>query len=347
MLTEVMGGFNQPILVKSEPADPTRLYVVEQGGIITLLDAGGETVFLDISAIVQAGGEQGLLGFAFHPDYETNGRFFVHYTDDAGDTAVAEYARDPNNPDAADPTSGNVFFQIDDFATNHNGGALEFGPDGFLYLSMGDGGGGGDPNETGQDLNSHLGKILRFDIDPMSDPYEIPPGNAPGGLPEIWDWGVRNPWRTSFDACTGDLYIADVGQNAWEEVNIEPAGMGNKNYGWDCREGMHDYETENCQGGFTEPLLEYSHSDGCSVSGGYVYRGSAIPWLRGTYFYADYCNGRIWTTTFDGTSATPAVERSADLESSGMMNISSFGQDSSGEIYVVDHGGTIYRIDAE
>jgi glucose/arabinose dehydrogenase len=298
--------------------------------------------------LVQNQGERGLLGLAFHPDYAQNRRFFVHYSAASdGDTTLAEYLTDANDPNVADPGSAYVFLSVAQPYANHNGGSIEFSPmDGFLYIGLGDGGSGNDPMDNAQNMSSYLGKMLRIDVDPT--PFTNPPGNLSG---PIWDLGLRNPYRFSFDACTGDLYIGDVGQNQYEEVNVEPAGEGGKNYGWRDMEGMHcngAIEPNCSMAGFTLPVLEYTHSQGCSISGGYVYRGSKIPGLRGAYLYGDYCSGRVWFTRYDvanQTVATP-VELTGDL-GSDRYAISSFGQDASGEIYLVDHGGSVLRIDPE
>jgi glucose/arabinose dehydrogenase len=356
-LTQVAGGLDLPILVKSAPGDPSRLFVVSQQGRILVIRDGTllPEPFLDIDALVpdiSGNNERGLLGLAFHPHYAQNGRFFVHYTDtntSPGDAMIAEYNRGAN-PDQADPTQVALLLTQVDAESNHNGGSIEFSPqDGFLYIGFGDGGGAGDLHGTignGQDLSTLLGKILRIDVSSL--PYKIPSGNMSGAgvRPEIWDYGLRNPYRFSFDACNGDLYIGDVGQNAYEEIDIEPAGQGNKNYGWRLMEGMHCYNPSDCDmSGLTMPVVEYPHGQGCSVTGGYVYRGKAIPWLRGVYFYGDFCSGRIWTLRYQNGMAIEVVDRTPDLESQD-LDISSFGQDYDGEVYVVDRtGGRIFRVD--
>ncbi|WP_437751342.1 PQQ-dependent sugar dehydrogenase [Sorangium sp. So ce1389] len=365
-LTPVVSGLQFPLLVKSAPGDPARLFIVTQPGRILVLDEGAAapTTFLDIQELVMftgGNGERGLLGLAFHPDYEDNGRFFVHYSDKVtgGDTRVVEFKRG-ERPDVADPTPVATFLEQVQPQRNHNGGSLEFSPvDGFLYLGLGDGGSSNDRGPghadigNGQDLTTLLGKVLRFDV--STHPYSIPEGNMTGeGVrPEIWDHGLRNPYRFSFDACTGDLYIADVGQGLWEEIDIEPAGQGRKNYGWRLMEGAHCFTpAKDCdpQGLTTLPAAEYAHAgsviEDCSVTGGYVYRGSRIPWLRGSYFYGDFCSGRVWTLRYEGGAASTPVDRTDDLGSFG-FSISSFGQDGAGEVYVVDFSGTVYRVDAE
>jgi glucose/arabinose dehydrogenase len=345
----VASNLNGPLLAKSPPGDSSRLFIVEQGGVIRILQGGQvlSTPFLSVSNIISASGEQGLLGLAFHPDYAQNGRFFVHYSDDSGgDTVVAEYARSPNNPNVAVSSPVAVVLTQDQPYANHNGGSIEFGSDGMLYIALGDGGSGGDPQNNGQNLNSRLGKILRIDVTNL--PF-TPAGGYPGALPEIWDIGMRNPYRLSFDACTGDLYIGDVGQDSREEIDFEPALQGHKNYGWRLKEGVNCYNpSSNCDpmGITTSPILDYGHGLGCAVMGGYVYRGSAIPGLRRSYLYGDDCSGRIWRTTVTGGTASPPSELTSDLGSSG-MKISSFGQDAAGEVYVVDLGGDVYRISPE
>jgi glucose/arabinose dehydrogenase len=288
---------------------------------------------------VECCGEQGLLGLAFHPDFARNGRYFVYYTQLDARQAVVEFPAD------------RPLLVMDDQAGNHNGGAIAFGRDGKLYIATGDGGGGGDPQESGQDPQSLLGKILRIDVD-RGDPYE-PAGTYPGGAPEVWDIGLRNPWRISFDACTGDLYIGDVGQGTWEEIDVEPAGEGGKNYGWDRNEGNHCYYDSGdpmpCPMTFTPPVAEYDHSQGTSITGGYVYRGAAIPSLRGRYLYGDYGSPRIWSFLWSGGQAVDPVELSSDLETATTVRgIASFGQDGAGEVYVVSRdSGQLFKIVAE
>jgi glucose/arabinose dehydrogenase len=361
-LTPIAAGLSHPVLVKSAPDDPETLYIAQQGGKILIFKDGAllPTPFLDIEDKVsysgQNGDERGLLGLAFHPDYAQNGRFFVHYSDadNGGDTMIAELHRDAVNPELADPASLTPVLMQSQPESNHNGGSIEFSPlDGMLYIGLGDGGGAEDMHGSvgnGQDTDTLLGKILRIDVSSL--PYTIPAGNltTAGALPEIWDYGIRNPWRFSFDACTSDLYIGDVGQYAWEEVNVEPAGQGNKNYGWRLMEGTHCFNpTSNCDpnGDTVLPVAEYSHSVGCSITGGYVYRGSRIPGLRGQYLYGDYCKGRVWAFAWknDGQPVTP-VDISDDLGSKS-YDIVSFGQDGTGELYVIHQAGDIFRIDAE
>jgi glucose/arabinose dehydrogenase len=355
----VTSGLSNPVLVKGAGADTTRLYVLEQNsGRIRLIKNGAleATPFADIKAgsgnNFGATDERGLLGLAFHPQYAQNGRFFVHYTDSAGDTTIAEY-HTTGNGDVADAAPVGIILTVDQPEANHNGGSIEFGSDGNLYIFLGDGGGGGDSHGTignGQNLDTLLGKVLRINVDGAA-PYTVPAGNMPGGKPEIWDYGVRNPWRDSFDPCTGDLYIGDVGQELWEEVDVEPALQGNKNYGWRCREGLHAFN-DNCgpnAASAVDPVIEFqqtAQNENCSMIGGYVYRSSAIPGLRGTYFYGDICSGNIYSFVYEGGVATQATDRTAELGSYG-TSISSFGQDGAGEVYVVDYAGGIYRIAAQ
>lgn len=342
--------FNVPIQVTHAGDGSGRLFVVQRDGKIMLVKNNQvqAQAFLDVSSLVVNNGEQGLLGLAFHPNYPTSPYFYINYTRKSdGDTVIARYTITAN-PDIADPASASILLTINQPYTNHNGGQLFFSPlDGYLYIGMGDGGSGGDPHNFAQDLNSLLGKMLRLDVDSAS-PYAIPPDNPYvdiPGLDEIWASGLRNPWRFSFDRLTGDLYIGDVGQNAWEEVSYQAAATpGGLNFGWRCREGMHDYNFQpSCQSlTLTEPVAEYSHSLGCSVSGGFVYRGAAFPGLVGHYFYADYCSGRIWS--FYQVSSNPLTFSTPELELDTSLNISSFGEDEQGEIYFVDLNGSVRQL---
>jgi glucose/arabinose dehydrogenase len=336
----VAGGLTSPIYAIAPPGDP-RVFIVEQPGRIRIAQGGQllATPFLDITDSVLGGGERGLLSVAFHPRYPKNGCFFVNYTDLNGDTRVKRFqvSADPN---VADPNSGAQLLFIDQPFANHNGGHMLFGPDGMLYIAMGDGGSGGDPQGNGQKLTTLLGKLLRIDVD-RGDPYAIPAGNPFAGpspnRKEIWAWGLRNPWRFAFDSTGGQLWIADVGQSAWEEVNAVPIAAPSINYGWNLTEGGHCYNATTCNmTALTLPILEYSHTDGCSITGGFVYRGAAIAGLGGHYFYADYCQG--WVRSF--RPGEPPKQWS--LGSLG--NISSFGLDGAGEILVVSHGGSVYRV---
>jgi glucose/arabinose dehydrogenase len=342
-LVEVASGLSQPLFVTAPAGDP-RLFVVEQPGRIRIVSGGAllPTPFIDLTAKISSGGERGLLGLAFHPDYASNGFFYVYYTDTQGDTKVERY-RVSANPAVADPASAQHVLSVAQPYANHNGGPLAFGPDGYLYVGLGDGGSGGDPQGHGQNAASLLGKILRLDVNGAA-PYAIPAGNPfvgqTGKRPEIWITGLRNPWRFSFDHDAGLLYVADVGQNAWEEVNVVPAASGGLNFGWNLMEAAHCYNGSGCaQQGLTLPALEYSHSDGCSITGGYVYRGSAIPSVRGHYFYADYCEGWIRSFRWDGSQAVD--RRSWELGSIG--NVTSFGEDSARELYVTSSSGRVYR----
>ncbi len=324
---------------------PGRLYVVEQGGRIMVVEGSAvrATPFLDISDRVLAGGERGLLSVAFAPDYGRSGRFFVNYTDPQGNTVIERYERSSDSS-AADPSSGRVVLRIEQPASNHNGGLLLFGPDGYVYVGMGDGGGGGA--ENAQRSDTLLGKMLRLDV--SGDAYAIPPDNPFVGDPavsdEVWALGLRNPWRFSFDRALGDLWIGDVGGSRWEEVDFQPAASdGGENYGWPPMEGP-DCGSGTCDpSDYVPPVAAYGHSEGnCVVVGGYVYRGSAVPELRGTYLFADYCSGRMWTLAAADASAGTAQARPI-LESG--LTVSSFGEDGDGELYVIDlSGGGVYRI---
>jgi glucose/arabinose dehydrogenase len=330
---------------------------VEKTGTIRIM-AGGALLpraFLDISTRVSRGSEQGLLGLAFHPQYGSNGKFYVDYTDGQGDTRVVEFLVS-SDPDVASTTE-RLILTVDQPYPNHNAGQLAFGPDGFLYVGLGDGGSAGDPGDRAQNPDSLLGKMLRINVD-APDPaagteYSIPPGNPfvgrSGYRPEIWALGLRNPWRYAFDRATGNLYIADVGQNLWEEVDVEPAGAGARNYGWNVTEGLHCYDAPRCDtAGLTGPVTEYGHDAGCSVTGGYVYRGRAIPDLDGAYFYGDYCSGMVRSFRFVNGAATDPRDWSAALRTASgqaMAGLSSFGQDAHGELYILLLGGEVYRID--
>jgi glucose/arabinose dehydrogenase len=343
-LRPVAGGFESPIGLTDAPDAESRLYVIEQPGRIRSFTSGGDVQpFLDISDRLVAGGEQGLLGLAFHPDYEEDGRFFVNYTDTNGDTVVSSFTA----PDGAgDPSSEQILLTVDQPFANHNGGHLAFGPDGYLYIALGDGGSAGDPENNGQRLDTLLGKLLRIDVDAGgSDPYAIPDDNPFAGeeeaRPEIWAYGLRNPWRFSFDRETGDLWIADVGQDVYEEVNREAArGSGGLNYGWRVVEGPDCYE-EGCDtGDFVAPVATYTHDFGCSITGGYVYRGEAFPNLQGAYVAGDYCSGNIWALPADVRSVADP-EPALDTE----LRISSFGEDADGELYLTDAaGGSVFQV---
>jgi glucose/arabinose dehydrogenase len=344
-LQSVASGLASPVHLAA-PAGDARLFVVEQPGRIRIVENGAllPTPFLDITDRVGAGGERGLLSVAFHPQYASNGFFFVNYTDRAGDTRVERYSVSADRG-RADPASARLVIGIDQPFSNHNGGLVAFGPDGKLYVGMGDGGGSADPQETGQDPLQLLGKLLRLDVDGAA-PYAIPADNPYAGRtdrrPEIWALGLRNPWRFSWDRTAGLLYVADVGQNRLEEIDVVPAGQAGVNYGWDLMEGSDCFEPrDGCdRTGLTVPVLEYSHEEGCSVTGGFVYRGQDIAALRGHYFYADYCQG--WIRSFRYAGGQAADARSWQVESVG--NITSFGEDSRGELYVMSSGGGVYKI---
>ncbi|NPV67335.1 MAG: glucose dehydrogenase [Anaerolineae bacterium] len=351
--TQVASGFDRPLLVTHAGDGSGRLFVVEQTGRIWIVRDGERlpTPFLDLSASVtpiSGYSEQGLLGLAFHPAYADNGRLFVSYTDRQGTSVVAEYAVAGNNPDVANPASARELLRVAQPYPNHNGGMIAFGPDGYLYISLGDGGSAGDPQGNAQNPWTLLGAILRIDVDSAARPYGIPADNpfALSGLgaPEIWAWGLRNVWRFSFDRATGDLYLADVGQNLWEEVNFQPADSpGGENYGWNRYEGTHPYSGGPAPENMVLPVAEYAHNEGgCSISGGYVYRGEAIPDLQGVYFYGDWCTGNIFALYRD----TAGEWQSLKFTQLAGKLISSFGEDEAGELYVVDYtGGGIWRMD--
>jgi glucose/arabinose dehydrogenase len=347
VLQQLVGGLNQPVALTH--AGDSRLFITQQIGTVVIYDAAGlrATPFLDLRSIVLSGGERGLLSVAFHPHYSENGFFFVYYTNLSGNIVIGRYKVSATDPNRADASSGTILLTIPhpSFA-NHNGGQLQFGPDGYLYIGTGDGGSGGDPNNHGQDLTQLLGKILRIDID-NGLPYTLPPSNPffafNSARNEIWAYGLRNPWRFSFDRENGDLWIGDVGQNAYEEVDLQPASsIGGENYGWRRMEGFHCFNpSSSCTDpAFAMPVLEYSHAQGaCSISGGYRYRGTQIPALRGAYLYGDYCTGDIWRAVPSG-----AAWSSTRLFAT-TISISAFGEDSNGELYVLDVAkGIVYRI---
>ncbi len=344
------GALSSPVFVTSPPGDTLRLFVVEQGGRVRVIrrDTLLATPFLDLRGKISSGGERGLLSLAFHPQYATNGRFYVYFTDVNGDIRIVRYvvSADPNVANSV--STDTVLAVVHQPFSNHNGGSLIFGPDGKLYAGLGDGGSGGDPQGNGQNRHALLGKVLRLDVDGATG-YTIPADNPfatdTSARPEIWAWGLRNPWRFAFDRQTRDLYIADVGQGAWEEVDVEAAGgAGGVNYGWNVMEGMHCYNNASCSfAGFTLPLVEYGHSSGaCSITGGYVYRGTRVPALTGNYLYADYCNGMVWSFRLVGGAATGARDWTPQLSPGG--GVSSFGQDARGELYIMTLGGSLYRI---
>ncbi len=370
-LTNVVGGFNSPLLATAPVGDATRLFVGEKAGIVTLVEGDAKAgTFLDISDRVSTdANERGLLGLAFHPDFLENGRFFVHYSGNGmtgpnGDGVVSEFSASGNT---ADPSSETVLLTLDQPAGNHNGGSVEFRPGdgGNLYIFVGDGGQGGDPFGpigNGQNLDTFMGKVLRIGVDgvPVGSKYLTPADNMSGAgvRPEIWSYGVRNPFRSTFDPCTGDMYMGDVGQNRVEEVNVEPASSASgTNWGWRVLEGNEcfnpadfDVPLSTCdKTGMAPPAVTYNHpGNGCSVTGGYVYRGSAIPSLRGTYLYADFCTGKFWSFRWDGAAAQDAQDITSDINpNTAVKSISSFGQDGNGELYVTSFNGNLYRIEAE
>ncbi len=353
-LQTVATGLRFPLYLTAPPGDTHRLFVVEKGGAIRIIKNGAllPAPFLDLSGQVSTGGEQGLLGMAFDPQYAANGRFYVNYTDTAGDTVVARY-RVSSDPDRAEPNVDRVLLAVDQPYANHNGGHLVFGPDGMLYIGLGDGGSGGDPHGNGQSRAELLGSLLRIDVRPAGA-YAVPPDNPfvgqPGARPELWDYGLRNPWRFSFDRTSGDLYIADVGQNRREEINVATAASGGGkglNYGWNVMEGTLCFNPASAcnAAGLTLPVLDYGRSGGaCSVTGGYVYRGAAVPALQGVYFYADYCAGWVKSFRYADGRATEGSDR-PQLAPGG--NITSFGEDAAGEMYILTQQGGVYRLAAQ
>lgn len=362
-LEPVVTGLNRPLFLTSPPGDTNRLFIIEQAGVIRVVENGTllETPFLDLSGVVDSNSnEEGLLGMAFHPDYMTNGLFYVNYTTTVGGTSqqIVEYSvlGDPATSNVADPSSDVPILALPKPQDNHNAGMMAFGPnDGMLYISTGDGGGANDPLNSGQSLNTLLGKVLRLDV---SLPYpHVPADNPFVGLPDheerVWAYGLRNPWRFSFDRDTGDLFIGDVGQGAWEEIDFQPASStGGENYGWRVAEGFQ------CRGGggtcgtnpgFTPPIHALrTNVDGDSIVGGYVYRGNKIANLNGTYFFADSGFSRVWSFRYDPDTGTMTEfqERTAELESGGgdINHPSSFGEDAEGNLYILNLNGTVYRI---
>jgi glucose/arabinose dehydrogenase len=337
--TRLPGDFFRPVDVQ-DPGDG-RLFVVQQQGTIVVYRDGAALPepFLDIRDRVGAfANEQGLLGLALHPDFASNGLFFVNYTDLNGDTMISRFQASAD-PDRADVSTEMILIRFDQPYPNHNGGGMVFGPDGYLYIGSGDGGSAGDPHGNGQRLDTFLGKILRVDVE-QGDPYAIPLDNPFPSRPEIWAYGLRNPWRFTFDALTGDLYIADVGQNNWEEVNFQPAGQaGGANYGWNILEGTRPYAGGAAEG-LTPPVAEYSHDLGCSITGGVVARDPALPELTGVYLYGDYCSGLVWGLVRDAAGAW----QNAPLFETG-VRVSSFGQGRGGEIYLLDLNGGLYHLE--
>jgi glucose/arabinose dehydrogenase len=342
----VASGFDQPVHLAAPPGDTARLFVVEQPGRIQIVQHGQRltTPFLDISGRVASGGERGLLSVAFHPNYDTNGFFYVNYTDLMGHTRVERYSVSAADSNLADTASHHLIIFIAQPYANHNGGLVVFGPDGMLYIGMGDGGSANDPQNRAQNADSLLGKLLRIDVD-GGDPYVSPPNNPYVGRPgrdEIWALGLRNPWRYAFDASSGLLYIADVGQDDWEEVDVELASQGGLNYGWRIMEGAHGRIPDPRSSATLElPAVEYAHGAGCSVIGGFVYRGTRSPTLVGQYFFADLCGRWLRSFTYaDGKVATRT------LWTTGVSPFTplSFGEDADREVYALADGGNVYRI---
>ncbi len=338
----VASGFSDPIYLTAPAVDP-RLFVVEQSGRIKIVENGQVLAipFLDITDRVSSGGERGLFSVAFHPQYGSNGFFYVNYTDSNGDSRIERYSVS-GDPDVADP-SAKLIISVQQPFSNHNGGLVVFGSDGMLYIGLGDGGSGGDPQGHGQNTSTLLGSLLRIDVD-GGDPYAVPLDNpfiGGGGARELWAYGLRNPWRFSFDRVANQLYIADVGQNAWEEVDVVSASEAGLNYGWNSMEGSQCFATDPCDAtDLVLPALEYGRSEGCSVTGGYVYRGSAIPGIQGHYFYSDYCSGFLRSFRFSASSVSD--EREWDVGDLG--SVLSFGQDADGELYVLSGNGNLYRL---
>ena len=373
----IADGYKKPVFITSYPNNAKLLYIVEQAGLIKLINDGKKLSrpFFDINKRVvnpnRPGDERGLLGFAFHPNHTNNGKFYINYMDNDGNTIVSEFST--NSELRANHKSERIILKLKQPYGNHNGGDIQFGPDGYLYISIGDGGKAGDPLNAGQDLSSLFGKIIRIDIE--QKPYGIPKSNPFFGQKdkreEIWAWGLRNVWRFSFDKQTGDKYLADVGQNKWEEVNFEPASSkGGLNYGWRIMEANHCYDPkENCPTeGLIKPIIEYPNDanhpafafriieelsfsetdvEGCSVTGGYVYRGQKIKSMQGQYIFGDYCSGNIWTLRVVNGKAINFKNRTEEINIGGgefTTYISSFGQDSDGEIYIIDYNGGIYKL---
>ncbi len=330
----IASGLKRPVDIQSAGDGSGRLFIVEKYGVIRVYQNGQllDQSFLNIADRVNDGGnEMGLLGLAFHPNYEQNGYFYVNYTGSGGHTRISRFQASEN---AADPNSEKVLMVVKQPYRNHNGGALAFGPDGYLYVALGDGGSAGDPQKNGQNPRTLLGSILRIDVD-NGDPYAIPPDNPFGN--EVWAYGLRNPWRISFDRLTGDLWIGDVGQNKWEEIDYLPAGSpGGANFGWSIMEGNHPFDGSP-QPGLLLPVMEYGRESGCSVTGGYVYRG-AMPEWNGIYLFGDYCSGKIWgLMLLNG-------ERQARVLFKAELLITSFGQDEAGEVYLASDTGSVHLL---
>jgi glucose/arabinose dehydrogenase len=347
----VITGLAFPVFLTAPPGDASRLFIVEKNGLIRIIQSDTllTAPFLDVTGKTTKGSEQGLLGLAFAPDYATSGRFFVSYTTTgggpAGHSVIARYQVSADSNVAG--TVETVILTVDQPYSNHNGGMIAFGPDGYLYFGLGDGGSGGDPDETGQDRTDLLGSMLRLDVGGTG--YTIPPDNPYAGSatfrPELWNYGLRNPWRFSFDRTTGDLYVADVGQDSREEVGVVAAGSGGgQNFGWDDMEGKSCFEDRSCSSNpALRPVIDYSHRSGCSVTGGYVYRGTAVPAVAGMYFYSDYCSGFLRSFRWSASGITESYSWN-DLTVSG--GVTSFGEDGRGELYLMTASGNLYRFAA-
>lgn len=345
-MTRVATGLSSPVLLTAPAGDP-RSFVVEQTGHVRILSNGAvlPTPFLDITDRVVGGGERGLLGLAFHPDYASNGFFYVHYTGAGGASRIARFSV-TGDPDIADPSSELLILEVPQPASNHNAGMLEFAPDGTLFIAMGDGGGSGDPQGNGQNTTTLLGAMLRVDVD-GGTPYAIPPDNPfPTSGPdraEIWAWGLRNPWRFSIDPVGAHIWIGDVGQDRAEEINRRPLNDAGVNYGWNVTEGTSCFGSTTCnRTGLAPPLVEVLHPDGCSIIGGYVYRGTGSPELEGLYFYSDFCAGYVRSVPANANNPTPVSWRTPDLG-----QVLSFGRDGAGELYVLNARGEIWSIDGD
>lgn len=358
---KISSDFDYPIYLTHAGDGSQRLFGVEQSGQIFIIQDGkfNPTPFLDLGSLViediLSGGysERGLLGLVFHPQYKQNGLFFVHYNNKQGDTIIARYKVSSNDANRADPQSAKVLMTVKQPYDNHKGGQLAFGRDGFLYIGLGDGGSTGDPQGYGQNKNTKLGKVLRIDVntpdsaDPNALAYAIPPSNPfvnqANTAPEIWAYGLRNPWRFSFDRETGDLYIGDVGDSKIEEINFQPAeSKGGENYGWNYFEGLEKFRTDPEPEGLVKPFHTYTRAQGCAVVGGYVYRGNLIPALRGVYFFADYCTGRIWSAFRDAAGKWQIA-----IFTETKSPISSFGENENGELYLVGYKTGIFRLKAK
>lgn len=353
-LTEIASGFNKPVDISNSglPEDK-RIFISEKDGKIKVINENGmvlSTPFLDIDSKVNSvSNERGLLSLCFDPQFGTNGHIYVNYTNNNGNTVVSRFTRMSNNNNQIDASSEKIIITVVQPFENHNGGEINFGKDGYLYIGMGDGGSGGDPGNRAQNFKNMLGKILRIDVNTENAPYLIPNDNPYKDnldtLQEIWSMGWRNPWRFSFDRVTDDMWIADVGQNKWEEVNIESSGQGGLNYGWKCYEGLQEYDFSKCENGtsFVAPIHVYDNKSeiGCSITGGYVYRGVQNPGLYGKYIYADYCSGRFWALYKNNNDEW----QNDDLANLQDFHYATFGEDNSGELYVASLiSGKVFKI---